>query len=46
MTWNCNGALHRRWSLFDALDADLLIVKEWEDPAMSKDTAYQDRAGH
>lgn len=46
LTWNCNGALRRKWSLLDTFDADLLIVQECEDPAMAKDPAYLEWAGH
>lgn len=46
LTWNCNGALRRKWSALDEFDADLLIVQECEDPALAKDSAYLNWAGH
>lgn len=46
LTWNCNGALRRKWAALEAFDADLLIVQECEDPAQSKDAAYLEWAGH
>lgn len=35
VTWNCNGALRRKYQLLDALDADILVIQECEDPAQS-----------
>lgn len=46
LTWNCNGALRRKWSTLAAFDADLLIIQECEDPALAKDVAYLEWAGH
>lgn len=46
LTWNCNGALRRKWSALEAFDADLLIIQECEDPALAKDAAYLEWAGH
>jgi exonuclease III len=37
VTWNCNGALRRKHQLLDALDADILVIQECEDPAQSTD---------
>lgn len=44
VTWNCNGALRRKHQLLDALDADILVIQECEDPAQST-AAYRDWAG-
>ncbi|MCA9075087.1 MAG: endonuclease/exonuclease/phosphatase family protein [Planctomycetaceae bacterium] len=44
VTWNCNGALRRKTSAIERLDADLLIIQECEDPARST-KQYRDWAG-
>lgn len=44
-TWNCNGALRKKWSRLAELGADIYIVQECEDPVQTKDRAYQAWAG-
>ena len=45
ITWNCNGAFRRKYEAISALDADILVIQECEDPAYStKD--YADWAGN
>jgi exonuclease III len=45
VTWNCNGALRRKFERLDALDADILVIQECEDPAQSIQS-YRDWAGN
>jgi len=44
VSWNCNGALRKKTQGIDKLDADILIIQECEDPALST-KAYQKWAG-
>jgi endonuclease/exonuclease/phosphatase family metal-dependent hydrolase len=44
-SWNCAGALRRKWPRLQALGADIIAVQECEDPARSGDAAYRDWAG-
>lgn len=41
ITWNCNGAFRRKFDQLREFDADILVIQECEDPAKSKDFAYQ-----
>jgi endonuclease/exonuclease/phosphatase family metal-dependent hydrolase len=45
ITWNCNGALRNKTDLVDALNADIIVVQECEDPAQSTHQ-FQNWAGH
>jgi exodeoxyribonuclease-3 len=44
VTWNCNGALRNKIDIADGLDADILIIQECENPALSTE-AYRAWAG-
>lgn len=44
VTWNCNGALRKKLSEVDDLDADVLVVQECEDPQLYNGN-YFDWAG-
>lgn len=41
LTWNCNGALRKKFQLLENFDADLTIIQECEDPAQTKDKKYR-----
>ena len=36
ISWNCNGALWKKFNLLEKLDADILVIQECEDPRRSK----------
>jgi exonuclease III len=44
VTWNCNGALRKKYETLEEFDADILVVQECEDPEQSTEV-YADWAG-
>jgi exodeoxyribonuclease-3 len=44
VTWNCNGALRRKLAHADGFCADILVIQECEDPALST-SEYRKWAG-
>lgn len=44
VTWNCNGALRRKFHHLDQFRADIIVVQECEDPERSE-SAYAQWAG-
>ena len=45
VSWNCNGALRKKLEPVNALEADILVIQECEDPALST-AEYRDWAGN
>ena len=41
VTWNCNGALRRKWRHVAAWQADVYVIQECEEPSSSPDEAYR-----
>lgn len=44
VTWNCNGALRKKFESIEKLDADIYIIQECEDPARAKNKNYTEWA--
>ncbi|MCB8746552.1 endonuclease/exonuclease/phosphatase family protein [Rhodoferax sp. U2-2l] len=40
VTWNCNGALRKKWGRLSTFKADVYVVQECEDPCQANDAAY------
>lgn len=41
ITWNCNGALRKKFVELDHFDADIIVIQECEDPQVSTDSNYK-----
>jgi exonuclease III len=44
VTWNCNGALRKKWERLATLEADLYVIQECEEPATCADEHYREWA--
>jgi endonuclease/exonuclease/phosphatase family metal-dependent hydrolase len=45
LTWNCGGALRKKWKRLESYHADVMVIQECEDPERSDDSAYKQWAG-
>ena len=46
ITWNCGGALRKKWKRLSSYDADIIVIQECEDPERSNNAAYKLWAGN
>lgn len=46
VSWNCNGALRKKFDALLSLNADVYIVQECEDPAQANSNAYREWAAN
>lgn len=44
VTWNCNGALRKKFNFLQGFAADITIIQECENPETAKDKKYKDWA--
>ena len=42
VSWNCNGALRRKFEDISSLNADIYIIQECEDPKNSNHVGYHE----
>ena len=40
VTWNCNGALRKKFHVLEIFDADIYVIQECEDPSKTKDKKF------
>lgn len=44
LTWNCNGALRKKFDSLNEFNADIMIIQECENPKTASDKKYKDWA--
>lgn len=44
VTWNCNGALRKKFTCLKEFKADIFVVQECENPESAKDSKYREWA--
>lgn len=46
VTWNCNGAFRKKFEVLSAINADIYIIQECENPEECKDQKYSEWANN
>jgi exonuclease III len=46
VTWNCNGALRKKFQELDHFGADIYVIQECENPAETNSDEYKEWAGN
>ena len=41
-TWNCNGALRKKFGALEKLHSDIYVIQECENPVLTKNSKYQE----
>jgi len=41
-TWNCNGALRKKFGALEKLQSDIYVIQECENPVLTKNLKYQE----
>ncbi len=46
VTWNCNGALRKKFHVLEIFDAGIYVIQECEDPSKTKDKEFLEWTGN